>query len=409
MLKSISLAILIFCLTVLSSETAFAATGGVPNEDLSRARELGKAVNAFAFDLYKEIAKEEKGNIFFSPLSISMALALAYEGAVGETREEMRRVLYYEGNVGEQFKAYMEMIDKTPKESGKLYIANGIWGDRNLTLLPDYTARVKKCYGSEVRRLDFRKQEYTASVINRWVANKTRGEIKEIVNKNSKISWVMSIINAVYFQAFWAEPFSERNTRKETFYRTPAITEQIDMMYSQKKTSYSETDDFQAISLPYTNGRYSMIVVLPKEHVKLGNFENSLSDSRFRNILSSLKKYRVNVYLPKFKTEKAYLLKERLMKIGLNQAFTKKANFKDIGFAPSGGLYIDEAFHKSVIEVAEAHTKATAVTEVRLGTVISAGNISETKEFKADRPFLYLIIDNAARMVVFIGRYQETE
>ncbi|MGN0883044.1 serpin family protein [Cloacibacillus porcorum] len=404
MLKNIGPAILIFCLTALSAGAAFAADGA-SNEDLLRARELSKSVNAFAFDLYKEIAKEEKGSIFFSPLSISMALALAYEGATGETREEMKKVLHYNDNIGTRFKAYIEMVNKVPKESGKLYVANGIWADWSVTLLSNYVIKIKRDYGSEVKKLDFRKRAHAASVINKWIEDKTRGKIKGIVDERSEMSWAMSIINAVYFQAFWMEPFPEINTRKKTFYCTPTMTEQVDMMYSQKTISYSETDDFQAISLPYKNWRYSMVVVLPREHQKLGKLENNISDIEFRKILASFKEYRVNVYLPKFRTEKAYPLKKQLMKLGLKQAFKRGANFNYIGTASNGGLYIDEVLHKSVIETTETHTKATAVTEVRLGVVLSPGKTTDIKEFRADHPFLYLIIDNVARTILFIGRY----
>ena len=209
-------------MTALSAGAAFAADGA-SNDDLLRARELSKSVNAFAFDLYKEIAKEEKGSIFFSPLSISMALALAYEGATGENREEMKKVLHYNDNIGTRFKAYIEMVNKVPKESGKLYVANGIWADWSVTLLSNYVIKIKRDYGSEVKKLDFRKRAHAASVINKWIEDKTRGKIKGIVDERSEMSWAMSIINAVYFQAFWMEPFRNKHTEKD-LYCTPTMT-----------------------------------------------------------------------------------------------------------------------------------------------------------------------------------------
>ena len=206
----------------VSPTAAFAAIGAA-DEELSRARELGKAVNAFAFDLYKEIAKEEKGNIFFSPLSISMALALAYEGAVGETREEMKKVLHFDNDISAQYKAILNIIKNTPPEAGEVLIANAIWPDKNLSVRKEYMEKLRKCYDSETIELDYTDVDQAVSAINNWTNEKTRGEIKEVVTHDDFKDTFLSISNAIYFIAEWQNKFSVRDTMERDFFKKTVI------------------------------------------------------------------------------------------------------------------------------------------------------------------------------------------
>ncbi|MEG1912734.1 MAG: serpin family protein [Cloacibacillus sp.] len=407
MFKSISFAIFIFCLTVLSSETAFAATGGVPNEDLFRARELGKAVNAFAFDLYKEIAKEEKGNIFFSPLSISMALALAYEGAAGETREEMRKVLHFDNDISAQYKAILNIIKNTPPEAGEVLIANAIWPDKNLSARKEYMEKLRKYYDSEAIELDYTDVDQAVSAINNWTNEKTRGEIKEVVTHDDFKDTFLSISNAIYFIAEWQNKFSVRDTMERDFFKKNGDIIKLPTMFKKDKVGYYENEFSQSISLHYKDAVNSMLIILPEKN-GLTKIENCLSNAFFDEVVHSLDMTDCKIYLPKYRMQQTYHLVKTLRKLGLERATSLFAEFTKIARNVES-FFIDNIIHKTVMEVNEERTKAAAVTVFNLRGTMNWGDKEkqqlEPKIFRADRPFVYMIINNQTKTIMFMGRY----
>ena len=406
MLKNIGPAILIFCLTALSAGAAFAADGA-SNDELLRARELSKSVNAFAFDLYKKIAKEEKGNIFFSPLSISMALALAYEGAVGETREEMKKVLHFDNDISAQYKAILNIIKKTPPESGEVLIANAIWPDKNISARKEYMEKLRKCYDSEAIELDYTDIDQAVSAINNWTNEKTRGEIKEVVTHADVQNALLFISNAIYFLAEWQNKFSVRDTMERDFFKKNGDIIKLPTMFKKDKVGYYENEFSQSISLHYKNAIYSMLIILPEKN-GLAKTENCLSNAFFDEVVRSLDITDCKIYLPKYRMQNTYHLVKTLKKLGLERATSQFAEFTKIARNVES-FFIDNVIHKTVMEVSEENTKAAAVTVFNLrGTMYWRDEEKqqvEPKIFRADRPFIYLIINNQTKAIMFMGKW----
>ncbi|MDO5115021.1 MAG: serpin family protein [Synergistaceae bacterium] len=409
MVKRIYVMFLICCLIVSSTAAAFAANG-MADEELSRARKLSKSVNAFAFDLYKEIAKEEKGNIFFSPLSISMALALAYEGAAGETREEMRRVLHYEGNIGEQFRAYLELLSKRPKESGEFLSATAVWPDINSAIRRGYLELVKNYYHSEVKALDFSKPRQASQTVNNWVKSKTKGKIRAFISDDRDIEDIcLMLSNALYFKGEWDEKFNKRETKMLTFFHAEKkSSETLFMFRSGNNIDYFENEKLQSIRLNFKNGLYSYIVLLPQRQNSWTDTE--LSQGLLDEVLTGMKpRSNMTIYLPKFKTESSFELNMILEGMGIKKAFIKgEADFYNI-FLPKGifgkdtvSYYISKVMHKVAFEINENHTEAAAATVVTMRT---SKILNRPVEFKADRPYIYIIADNRSGAILLMGRY----
>ena len=406
MVKKMYFTALICCLILSSTGAAFAAKG-TANEELLRARELGKSVNAFAFNLYKVIAKEEKGNIFFSPLSISMALALAYEGAAGETREEMKKVLYFDNDISAHYKAISNIIKKTPPEAGEVLIANAIWPDKNISVRKEYMEKLRKCYDSEAIELDYTDVDQAVSAINNWTNEKTRGEIKEVVTHNDLKGAFLSISNAIYFIAEWQNKFSVRNTKERDFFKKNGDIIKLPTMFKRDKVGYYENEFSQSISLHYKDAIYSMLIILPEKN-GLTKTENCLSNAFFDEVVHSLDMTDCKIYLPKYRMQQTYHLAMTLKKLGLERAMSPSAEFTKIARNVES-FFIDNVIHKTVMEVSEEKTKAAAVTVFNLrGTMYwrdKEKHQVEPKIFRVDRPFIYMIINNQTKAIMFMGRY----
>ena len=397
MLKNIGPAILIFCLTALSTGAAFAADGA-SNDELLRARELSKSVNAFAFDLYKEIAKEEKGSIFFSPLSISMALALAYEGAAGETREEMRRVLHYGDDPSRGLKSYLDLVSNTPSSHGTFFLALAIWPDKNLVLQEEYIKKIKTQYMSKILPLDFKDSANAASAINGWAEKNTNGKIKSIVTPELLNNTLLALASTAYFKGDWESKFDVKKTKQENFYPARGIKQKVPFMNREGRMDYYSGETFHCVRLQYTGHSYSMVVMLPKEIEGLASVEKILNGEKFSQILGNMLNVDVNLYLPKIKTEKKYSLGGYLSKIGMVSALGLDADFSKLS---RRAVYIKQILHQTYLDVNEEYTEAAAATII---TMRATSLMRKPILFRADHPFLYFIIDNRTEMIIFIGR-----
>ena len=402
MLKNIGTAILIFCLTALSAGAAFAADGA-SNDDLLRARELSKSVNAFAFDLYKEIAKEEKGSIFFSPLSISMALALAYEGAAGETREEMRRVLHYDDNVGKQFRAYLNVLNNTTKKSGEFLLANAAWLDIHLNIREKYVDTLKKYYDSKATKIDYSDTHGAAEAINLWCYRNTKGKIKKIVVPGDLKGCRLALGNAAYFKAEWQRGFRKERTAPMPFHRSEKEVVEYPMMKTRGNYKYYEDKKIQSLTMPYKDGIFAMIAILPKEIRYMKKIEKELGEALLSKILSCYDIANVNLCLPRFMIEENYQMAYCLRAIGMNKALSSAANFSGITGMP--GLYIDKVIHKAIAGVTEEGSEAAATTVIIMNKILPPPGKRRVIEFTADRPFLFFILDNRTNTIMFMGKW----
>jgi len=360
------------------------------------------ANNQFAFDLYSEFKKEEEGNIFFSPYSISTALAMTYEGARGETAEEMQSVFYFPEDDMDRMSSFAKLYNQiNKKDKGyKLHTANALWAEQNYEFLDEYFNVVEDYYGGKVTNLDFRGEtEKSRVTINNWVEDQTNNKIKDIIPRGVITSDTRLVLtNAIYFKGEWVKQFDKDNTRERDFRKSPDETVRVDMMSLRGKEAefnYAETDELQILEMPYDDEELSMIIMLPKEDFA----EIDLDVEKLKLFKGMLSERRVDVYLPKFKFETKYFMAKNLIEMGMPTAFSMNADFS--GMNGKGNLYISSVIHQAFVDVNEEGTEAAAATAVVV-TEMSAEPSHPT--FYADHPFVFMIQEKETGAILFMGK-----
>jgi serpin B len=360
------------------------------------------ASNKFAFDLYGRYGSSG-GNIIFSPYSISTALSMVYEGAGGETADEMEAVFHFIEDPLERRPA-VAMIHKVINGEDRDYeldTANALWMQENYSILQEYIDTVVNFYGGEANSLDFSgAPEESRIVINEWVEERTKDRIKDLLPLNSiNTKVVLVLTNAIYFKGDWLIEFDVESTRKEEFH--VSLTESVEanmMSLLGERFNYTETGDVQVLELPYTGKNVSMIILLPKGN-NLSDIESTLSCDELGVLIDGLKETAVDVYLPKFTFETKYFMKEDLIEMGMPTAFTPSANFT--GITEVEMLFIDVVIHQAFIEVNEEGTEAAAATGV---VMKRSAATSPSEVFRADHPFIFIIQDRITGIILFMGR-----
>ncbi|HLG25052.1 MAG TPA: serpin family protein [Candidatus Nanoarchaeia archaeon] len=363
------------------------------------------ANNQFAFDLYSEFKdKNQNKNIFFSPYSISLALTMTYEGAKGQTAEEMESVLHIPKEAGlrrPNFAKIYNDINKKDKKY-KLSTANALWAQKEYKFLEDYTGTVEKYYGGKVTNLDFVKEsEKSSEIINSWIEEQTNGKIKDLIppgvlNADTKLV----LTNAIYFKGTWVKQFDKKDTQNEDFTISPGQTAKVPMMRlagGDSKFSYAETDEIQILEMPYDGEDLSMLVILPKEN-NLGKTEASVNLKKLSEWKGMLKEQRVDIFIPRFKFETKYFMVETLKDLGIHSAFSG-ADFSGIDGTKS--LFISDVIHQAFVEVNEEGTEAAAATAVVAQTTSVGPRIPV---FRADRPFIFIIQQKDTGNILFLGK-----
>jgi serpin B len=352
----------------------------------------------FALNLYARLARGP-GPVFFSPYSISTALAMTYEGARGETAEEMARTLHFPGPREQLHPAFKALAEQVGGESGpnQLLIANALWAQTGDRFLPEFFEALSANYGAEPRQVDFRRDtEGARRTINEWVEDRTQGKIQELL-KPPHLSPLTALVlsNAIYFKGSWASPFHTERTRDEPFHVVEGQAVTAPMMHQEGRFPYFDGGRFQALELPYAGDDLAMVVVLPKETDGLAEVESSLSLA-WRAKLGT---QRVDVALPRFKLSGEFELSKALSDMGMPLAFTNRADFS--GMTGSLDLSISVVAHKAYVDVNEEGTEAAAATAVTMSRGMA---ISRPVAFRADHPFLFLIRDRRSGSVLFLGR-----
>ncbi len=379
---------------------------GATAVDISGVVESG---NRFALDLYQQLRTEE-GNLFFSPSSISMALAMTFAGASGETETEMAKTLHFQ-MPKEQLHDGMQTLQElwvTPDEEVgiRLNLANRLWGQKSYEFLREFLRITRDNYSAELAEIDFVQTENARQKINRWVEDQTEDKITDLIP-----SGVLSpdtklvLTNAIYFHGRWSDPFKKDRTKDEDFHLTATDKIKVPMMHRWDEFRYAAVDDFQILELPYGDGSLSMVVLLPKEMDGLANLEAKLTFQNLQEWTGSVKhEDEVKVYLPKFKTTSQFQMTDTLKSMGMKLAFNgNAADFSEM----TGGrdLFISEVIHKAFLDVNEEGTEAAAATGIVMER--TAAPIQEPKEppvFRADHPFLFMIRDNRNGAIMFLGR-----
>ncbi len=360
----------------------------------------------FAFDIYSEL-KNEKGNLFISPYSISSALAMTYGGAKGDTEKEMAGTLSIPADQEEVHKSFAALekrfSDINSKGNVKLRIANSIYPQKKYTLLSAYKQLLKENYNIDITPLDFKNQAEKARLhINSWVENKTENKIQDIIAKGTlNASTRLVLVNAVYFKGDWKSQFDKKATRETDFFNNETVTK-VEMMFKRGDYQYAENDHVQIVELPYKGDELSMYVILPKQKNGLNKVEPSLTPEYVQSLDIRMMKRKILPYLPKFKIEwGAKAVEPALKKLGMKNVFSSKADFS--GMTGKKDIFIESVLHKSFIEVNEEGTEAAAATAVTMRTVsISTG--PEPISFRADHPFFFMIREKNTGTVLFMGR-----
>ena len=361
--------------------------------------------NAFALDLYAKL-KDSDGNLFFSPHSISTALAMTYGGARSETAAQMAKVLHFELEPKRLHPAFRilqeDLIGDSRKRGYELSVANALWGQKGYGFLREFLDLTKTCYGSGFHEVDFvNATEAARKTINAWVEKQTHDRIKELIRKEPPILTTLTVLvltNAIYFKGNWASQFDEKLTEDAPFAVTKQKKINVPMMHQRGDFMLMETDKFQALELPYIGNELSMIVVLPRKVDGVGELENLLTVDNLNKWFASLRKHNVFVYLPKFRMTSEFRLDETLKSMGMTDAFSLlQADFS--GMTIKERLFISAVLHKAFVDVNEEGTEAAAAT-----VVVMAREGTPAKGFRADHPFIFLIRDNRSGSILFLGR-----
>jgi serine protease inhibitor len=364
---------------------------------------LTEATTRFSFKLYDQLRKHDNDkNTFVSPASVMLALAMTYNGAAGSTREGMARALEIEGlsleDVNLAF-AHLKAVLTPADPKIQVNIANSLWARSGFTLKPAFIERNKKHYAAEITNLDFTSPAAT-DTINSWVNKNTNGKINKIIERIEDGD-VLFLINAIYFKGQWMLEFDKKNTKPDGFRLASGEQKQVSMMSQSASFLYYKGQGFQAVALPYGQGTVSMYVFLPDEQTGLNKFEHDLTTENWSTWMNSFRVTPGELKLPRFKVEWESNLNDTLKVLGMEDAFTARADFSQMAEINSGNrIFISEVKHKSWCEVNEEGTVAAATTSVR-ATLTSAG--PEPFSMKVDRPFFFAIRDNPTGVVLFMG------
>jgi serine protease inhibitor len=406
-LKFLILSIFIF-LVFFSCEKNKTEPGPKEIELTQKGKQLVEADNRFGLKLFNEVLEieEPEKNVMISPLSVSLALAMTYNGADGTTKEAMEKTLELSGlTVDEINENYKDLIDALVSVDPKVLmnIANSIWYRTTFEVEQNFININQNYFYAEVTPLDFGSPE-AVNTINNWVAEKTNDKITEILDYIPTDA-VMYLINAIYFKGIWKFEFDESETGEAPFYLNDGTTKNVEMMIQEASFNYSSNDLFQAVEMQYGTGNYSMIILLPKDSRTLNDITSQLTDENWNNWLNEFSlEEKVQIHLPKFKFEYKNKLCDELINLDMGIAFEPCcADFSKIN--PDKQLFISRVIHKAFIEVNEEGTEAAAVTMVEISLTSADGETFIP--FYVNKPFIFAIKEKYTNAIIFMGRVME--
>lgn len=365
-------------------------------------KKLIEANSRFAFKLFQEIIQTEgdQENIFVSPTSVAIALSMLYNGAEGTTSEAMAKTLEIQGidDINTGYGALKASLEN-PEADVQLTIANSLWARQGVPFKSEFIQKTKQFYGAKVTDLDFGDKN-AAKVINRWVEDNTEGKIKQIVEE-VKPDDVLFLINAIYFKGRWSNEFDQSQTVSRPFYLGDGSEKNHPRMSQTDEYRYYETEEFQAVSLPYSQGRLSLYVFLPQKQSNLKVFYQQLNAQDWEKWMVNFSKRDGTIELPRFKIEYEIELNSVLKALGMSVAFDpSQANFSGMSETQTN---IDRVKHKTFVEVHETGTEAAAATSI--GIAATSAKIPSIPPFQmiVDRPFFCAIRDNQTGSILFMG------
>lgn len=380
---------------------------------MASATPLSKANSAFSLSLLKELSNKDKtGNIFFSPFSISSALAMVMLGASGNTATQMSECLKTKDCQDDVHSSFAQLLSVLNKSDApySLSVANRLYGEQSYQFVEDFLGKTKKHYNAELEAVDFIKSYDAARLnINSWVEKTTQGKIKDLLAEGVLDSMTrLVLVNAIYFKGFWNKQFKKDQTQDAQFRINKNDTKPVKMMYQKSKfpLTFIHEVNCQIIELPYKGNELSMVVFLPQNiedgTTGLEKLEKELTFEKFvewtnPNMMDEIE---VTVGLPQFKLEENYDMKAVLVSMGMVDAFDmEKSDFS--GMSPANDLVLSKVVHKAFVEVNEEGTEAAAATAAVM--MLRCARIPA--RFIADHPFLFFIRHNPSSSILFAGRY----
>ena len=380
-----------------------------PDTTASQLAALVSGNSTFAFNLYQQLTQGNSGNIFYSPYSISTALAMTYAGANGDTATQMAKALDFTLPQAQLHPAFDDLAlqlasrgqgaSGTNGKSFALNIANALWCEKTYNFLPDFLNTLGQNYGAGVNLLDFvNSPEPSRVTINNWVSNETNNKINNLIPAGAIAPQTRLVLtNAIYFDAAWQNPFSADKTQNGTFNLLDGSTVSVPMMNNEASYGYTQGSGYQAVELPYSGGQVAMDIIMP-DAGNFTTFESGITAGSVSAIISNLQTKSINLTMPKFNFDSSFSLNSALSALGTPIAFSNQADFS--GMTGNKDLTIADVVHKAYVAVDEQGTEAAAAT----GVVMSAMAVMNQNNVTIDQPFIFMIRDIQTGAILFVGR-----
>lgn len=369
--------------------------------------------NKFAFKLFHQVQGGTIGNQFYSPFSISTALAMVYAGAKNETALQMSQTLNFapSDNFHSDYKHLLRRLHDGTEGKIKLNIANGLWAQKDFKFLDTYFDIVKSNYASELKNVDFKdnvEREATRNDINTWVEKNTNNKIRNILSQGDLNALTrLVLVNAIYFYGDWATPFTKELTKTKDFTLIDGTKATVPFMNLGDRYNYYEDSKIQAIEIPYKDNKASMVILLPNTTDGIAELGKSLDYKYYQEIIEGLQSTDVHLSLPKFKMDLQLELSSTLSQMGMPLAFSQTGTDFS-GMTGNRDLFISKVIHQAFVNVDEKGTEAAAATVVTMERTMAPHHV-EPKLFNADHPFVFLIKDNTTGSVLFMGKIVRPE
>ena len=361
------------------------------------------ADNQFGFEIFQKVnaSLSEPKNTMISPMSISLALAMVYNGAEGNTKKQMEDILHKSGLTPDDInQSYKELVAALSSHDPKveLAISNAIFYRNTFPVKEAFKTTNQNYYGAEVAGLDFAKTTETLNTVNGWVKTNTKGKIDKIIEKVNPED-IMYLLNAIYFNGEWKYRFDPTETTDMPFTKEDNLVVQVPTMTIENPYNYYNHPSFQMLEMPYGSGKYSMLIFLPASGKNTTNVISSLTAENVNDWISKMSEQKKKVFLPKFEFKFDDSLVDELQLLGMTDAFDDaKANLS--GISDAAKLIVSEVMHKSYIKVDERGTEAAAVTGITIGTT----SIGPDNSFRVDHPFVFAIREKDTKAILFIGK-----
>ena len=386
-----------------AAQTASVAETPVGPATAEQVSALVKGDNAFAWELFKQLA-DPKQPVFFSPYSISSAMAMLSLGAKGETEKQLLETLAFPDKgplLGKEFQKLRESLVSSD-ERFTMTDANSLWLNIGFDVLSSYAQSLKEFFSGEARSIEFAKNKEAAATINNWISDHTRNLIKDLISPEAlSADTRLVLVNAVSFLAKWETPFDEDGTRKYSLMDCTGRAGKGELMRQEGMINAAEVDGVTAVELNYAGRKYSLLAMMPQDVAKFASWEKNIDDAYIENITKSLKRENAVLMFPKFTTEYSQSLVSVFKDMGLASPFSYGADFTGISLKEQ--LLVSEIIHKAIVKIYETGTDAAAATAVMVKCTGMA--MKPPKEIRFNKPFVYLIREKETGAILFLGHY----